>query len=145
MAYSNDTNLVAIRPDILNFGVESWPEKHDEAALIINRAIDSQWYRSVALDNNVDYRDVPFDESFVTVSQLLRLSCYKTLELIYLSLQKNTSEDDGFERQRKVFAKLYDDEFTDVVGAGLDYDWDGSGVLAAEEKTQQMKRRLRKA
>lgn len=147
MAYSDDSDLLKIRPDILSLGVSSWSEKHDEAALIIDRAIDSEWYRSIALDNNVDYQEFPFDGTLLVGegSQLLRLSCYKTLELIYLSVQKNTAEDDGFERQRKIFLKMYKEEFVGVLGSGMDYDWDRSGAISIEERSQPTKRRLTKA
>lgn len=146
-AYSEDLDLISIRPDILNLGVEEWSEKHDAAKIIIDRAIDRKWYRSIALDNNVDYRDVPFDSDYLGNSgeQLKTLSCYKTLELIYLNLQKNTPEDDGFERQRKLFKGLYEDEFSDVVDSGLDYDWNRSGDIVLDEQLQTKKRRVRRA
>ena len=122
MAYSEDSDLIEIRPDILDLGVSGWDAKHNEAQLIIDRAIDRKWYRSIALDNNVDYRDVPYDGDNLSDGgvQLLRLSCYKTLELIYLFVQKNTEKGDGFERQRKIFKDLYTEEFNDVINSGID-------------------------
>lgn len=146
-AYSKDSDLIKIRPNVLDLGVPNWLEKHDDAKSIINRAIDKDWYRSIALDNNVDFITIPFDSDLLLNSniQLNRLSCYKTLELIYLNLQKDTPEDDGFERQRKIFKDLYHDEFEETINSGLDYDWDASGVVAPEEKMQTRKRRLRRA
>ena len=147
MAYSEDSDLIEIRPDILDLGVSGWDAKHNEAQLIIDRAIDRKWYRSIALDNNVDYRDVPYDGDTLSDGgvQLLRLSCYKTLELIYLFVQKNTEKGDGFERQRKIFKDLYTEEFNDVINSGIDYDWDRSGEVSIDEKMQTKKRRARRA
>lgn len=147
MAYSEDSDLIEIRPDILDLGVSGWDAKHNEAQLIIDRAIDRKWYRSIALDNNVDYRDVPYDGDNLSDGgvQLLRLSCYKTLELIYLFVQKNTEKGDGFERQRKIFKDLYTEEFNDVINSGIDYDWDRSGEVSIDEQMQTKKRRARRA
>ena len=147
MAYSEDSDLIEIRPDILDLGVSGWDAKHNEAQLIIDRAIDRKWYRSIALDNNLDYRDVPYDGDNLSDGgvQLLRLSCYKTLELIYLFVQKNTEKGDGFERQRKIFKDLYTEEFNDVINSGIDYDWDRSGEVSIDEQMQTKKRRARRA
>lgn len=147
MAYSEDSDLIDIRPDILDLGVPDWTTKHDQAQAFIDRAIDKKWYRSVALDNNIDYRDVPYDGANLADEgiQLKTLSCYKTLEFIYLYLQKNTEKGDGFGRQRIIFKDLYNEEFDDVVNTGLDYDWDRSGTIVLAEQMQTKKRRVGRA
>ena len=145
--YSDDDDLIKIRTNILSLGVTDWEDKHIESKEIIDRAIASKWYRTVASDNNIEYLTVPFDSDFLLNDgeQLKRLSCYKTLQLIYLDLTKETPEEDGLERQSNNFAKLYASELKEVLSAGLDYDWDRSGAISFDEKEQTKKRRLRRS
>lgn len=147
MAYSNDSDLIEIRSNILDYGIADWSSKHDDAKRKIDRILASSWYKSIASDNNVDYIDNPFDSTKLLNSgtQLKELACYKTLELIYLELTKDTSEEDGFERQRKIFKALFNEELNLVLNSGLDYDWDSSGVVSLEEKLQPVKRRLHRS
>ena len=145
--YSTDADLLLIRSNILELGVDSWEDKHTEAKVFIDRTIASKWYRTLAGDNNVSFLDVPFDSNnFLNGGeQLRRLSCYKTLQLVYLDLMKEMKEKDGFERYSDKFEKLYEKELEEILSAGLDYDWDLSGVITEEERDQSNKRRLKRA
>ena len=145
--YSTDTDLLKIRSNILSLGVLNWESKHKDAKEYIDRSLASRWYRTIAADNNVDYRSVPFtgDQLSDGGTQVNLLSCYKTLELIYLDLMKDTPESDGFERHSSIFEKKYHKEFEEILSSGIDYDWDDSGSITSEEKDQPKKRRLQKA
>ena len=145
--YSDDNDLLKIRANILSLGKTEWLDKHAEAKEIIDRVVSSKWYRTVASDNNIDYLDVPFDSDYLLNEgeQLKRLSCYKTLQLIYLDLMKELSEEDGFERYSNKFENHYDKELTEVLSAGLDYDWNKSGAITSDEREQPKKRRLRRS
>jgi len=140
--YSTDDDLVKIRPNILTLGVSDWEEQHREAFSIINRVLISRWYREVAEDNDVDWRTTEFDPELVDVDQLLRLSCYKTLELIYMYLMKDSPEADGFERQMELFATKYNNELSELLALGINYDWDDDDSFASDEKYQPRQRRL---
>jgi len=123
--YSTDDDLVAIRPDILDLGVETWAAKHAEAKSIIDRVIEFRWYRNAADDVCVDWRVTAFDsEKLKSIdTQLKRLSSYKTLELAYEYLMQASAEASAFDNLRGLYAKKYKEELEDVLGAGLDYDW----------------------
>lgn len=132
--YSNDEDLQRIRPNILQFGVADWTDQHEEAFRQINRALISRWYRQAVADRNIDYRETEFDPDNVDISQVLRLSCYKTLELAYLYLMKDAPDPDAFERQMKLFQKLYFNELDEVLAIGINYDWDEDNSIASDEK-----------
>ena len=144
--YSDDDDLIKIRTNILSLGVTDWEDKHIESKEIIDRAIASKWYRTVASDNNVNYLDTPFDSDYLLNGgdQLTRLSCYKALQLIYLDLMKELPDQDGFERYSDKFEDLYDKELSEILSSGLDYDWDQSGSITSGERDQAKKRRLRR-
>lgn len=130
MAYSVDGDLIKIRPNILELGVAEWAAKHDEAFLLINRALIYKWYKTVAYGMGItDWRATEFDPELLDQEQVNRLSCYKTLELIYLFLMKDSPEPDGFEREMKTFRGLYNDEFKELLAIGISYDWDGDDEI----------------
>lgn len=143
--YCLESDLVLIRPDILNLGIDEWSEQITEAGKIIDRAIDVQWYRRNAEDYYVDWRSNPFDRDRLSnvAGQLTRTGCYKTLELIYLYLMKHRI-DDAFAKERDLFAKLYKDEIAEVMASGIDYDWDNDDDEDADETFITRTRRLKR-
>jgi hypothetical protein len=143
--YCEDDDLLLIRPDITSLGVSSWEEQILEAGRIIDRALDAQWYRAVARDYGIDFRETPFDRALIlnADSQVKRLGCYKTLELAYLYLSKNR-QDDAFTPQSKSFRKLYKDELAEVLRTGLDYDWDEDDSISSSESAIPAMRRLQR-
>ena len=143
--YSTDDDLVKIRPNILNLGVGSWEDVHLEAFSIINRTLISRWYKVVASEHGIDWWDNEFDADLIDSDQLLRLSSYKTLELAYMFLMKDSPESDGFERHQKLFSKLYSQELKELLAIGISYDWDDSDEITSTEKYQPAPRRLYKA
>ena len=146
LLYHSEDDLVEVRPDILSYGVSDFDAQMEESETIINRAIDAKWYRAIAADNGIDYQETPFDGTLLLNgdTQLKRLAVYKSLQLCYMYLMKESPEPDAFERQMETFKKLYADELSEVLASGLDYDWDESGVIAAGENYQQVIRRLQR-
>lgn len=143
--YSTDDDLIKIRPNILDLGVSDWEDMSKETFSIINRTIEARWYRGVAIEHDVEWREVGFNPELIQAGQLVRLSCYKTLELVYLHLMKDTPEPDGFERQMKLFNKLYIAELDNLFASGINYDWDESDTIEYDEKLFPRQRRLRRA
>lgn len=146
MNYSTDTDLVALRPDILSLGVEKWTPQHDESKRVIDRVLEFKWYRNAAEDNGVNWRDAPFNPDNIDnpAEQLKRLSSYKALELCYEYLMQAAPEPTAFSALRDLFAKKYKEELSDVLGAGIDYDWTESGAISAEETAVPTIRRLKR-
>lgn len=146
LVYCTDQDLVDVRSNILNFGVNSWKDQRDEAMAIIDRALEVGWYRREAEHLGVDWRSHTMDRTlFLNAdAQLKRLACYKALELAFRYLMKESPEPDSFERMKDLYKGEYNEELRAVLSAGLDYDWDGSGALAASEKARPARRRLKR-
>ena len=144
MAYCAEADLVKVRPNIMLLGVAAWTDQITESDAIIDRTIEARWYRAACKGYSLDYRETPFDSALLlsSATELTRLGTYKTLELAYIFLQKEAEDADPFERQAGNFRKMYTNELSEVLAAGLDYDWDQSGDLAYTEKKLPVTRRL---
>ena len=142
--YTTDDDLITIRPNIIQLGVSDWQFQHIEAFKMINRALIGKWYKSVAAEYGVDFRETEFDPDLVDIEQVKRLSACKTLELCYLYLMKDSPEPDGFEREMKIFRECYNSELAELLAIGLNYDWDEDDVIEGEEKYQSRIRRLQR-
>lgn len=143
-AYCTEDDIEKIRPKIMSLGVDGWDDQIADADSIIDRALETRWYRRAAGEQGIDFRTTEFDRTKLlnAATECTRLGVYKTLQLSYLHLMKDSPEADAFERQAKTFANLYAVELAEVLGTGLSYDWDGSGALADTEKHIPVKRRL---
>jgi hypothetical protein len=141
--YSNDQDLIKIRSNIMNYASD-WEDQHVEAKSIIDRELESKWYKQHANEEGIDWKTTPFDSDLVDAAYLRRLACYKTLELIYLFLLQDSPEVDAFERQREIFQELYEQELQKVLVFGLGYDWDESGAIEADERLRPRFRRLKR-
>jgi len=145
LVFHDDDDLIAIRSDIFNYGETDFEDQMTEAERVVIRSLDSRWYRANAENFGIDWRDTPFDSSKVlNVDQVKKACSYKSLQFIYLFLAKESPEPDGFERNSKNFQKLYAEEMNELLTAGIDYDWDDSGDLSADEiKIPQVRRLYR--
>jgi len=130
-SYCNEDDMEKIRPKIMELGVDGWDDQIAEADAVIDRVLETRWYRKAAEDMGLDFRETPFnrDQLLEQVTQCTRLGCYKTLELAYLYLMKDAAEADAFERQAKTFRELYTKELSEVLATGLTYDWDADGEI----------------
>jgi len=140
MAYSTDTDLENIRSSIMSLGVDDWSDFHDLAETAINDDISIKWYRQASLNQGYDWRSTAFDATLLlsASTQLLDLSCYKTLFLIYRYLAQDTTfERDAYGQQRDYWEAQYDKELQRVLQKGLDYDWDSSGAIDDAEKANE--------
>lgn len=143
LLFHDDDDLIAVRSEIFNYGETDFEDQMTESEDVVIRALDSRWYRANAENYGVDWREAPFDASLLLTPAQVKRSCvYKSLQLIYLLLAKEMSEPDGFERNSSTFKKLYAEEINDVLTAGIDYDWDESGDLTADETKIPQVRRL---
>lgn len=142
MAYCTDADLEEYRSDIMDLGIDSWETQREEASRIITRVITARWYNKVAPSLGVDPLMTPFDPDKVQGDDLKRLACYKTFELAYALITKNSQEADGFDRLRQTYKVEYGEELDSILGIGLTYDWDGNDEVDIQEIRIQAPRRL---
>jgi len=137
--YSSDDDLLKRRSNIISLGIGSWAFTHYKARDIVNRDLESGWYRQTCGEKGVDYRLTPFSPGRMLnwETQVKDLSVFKTFELAYEYLSKD-SETDVYMALSDRYAKKYEIEFKRIIKAGIDYDWDADNVVEAlEEKAYQ--------
>lgn len=145
MTYCNDIDLLTYRQNILSLGVSDWQEQREQAYLIINRVIEAKWYRAAAESFSIDYTEVVFNPDLIETGSLTRLECFKTLELAYMYLKKDSQESDGFARLEEEFRTRYNEELSSILAVGINYDWDSSGAISSDERYITTSRRQHKA
>jgi len=143
--YSTDLDLVDIRPNIMNLGVDSWTTKHTEAKRQIDRILEVRWYQAEAAEYGVNPESVPYDSDLLNSTQVKLLSCYKTLELIYEFLMKDTPDPDGFSRQMLHFRERFAQELQTLLSFGVEYDWDDDDEIAEAERLKTQRRTLKRS
>lgn len=143
--YSTDSDLVQVAPKILDYNVSDWTFMHTRSKEIIDRILEQKWYRPESTHRGLLYEDTPFDADLLDASQLVWLSCYKALELIYQYLMKPGPTEDFFERQSKYFADRFTTELNQLLGLGITYDWDQDDEYDEDERIQPQRRRLGRA
>lgn len=139
MAYSTDADLLKVRSTIMSLGVDDWSDFHDLAATKIDEDLEVKWYRQASAGAGYDWRYTPFDALLLlnSATQLLDLSCYKTLFLIYRYLaQDTTAEQDAYGQQREYWRLQYEIELKRVIERGIDYDWNSSTIIDTWEKAR---------
>lgn len=145
MAFSTDNDLTARRPSLLDLlpnGAEAVRELAEEDLV---QDLDRRWFHDAARDRGIDPRAHPLRIDGLNAAQLKRLSVLKTLVYAHEQLMKHGSpEPDGFERQRDAYEQAYREAFEELLRAGIDYDWDASGVTDRTEKAKAAPRRLRR-
>jgi len=142
--YSIDTDLIKFRPNILNNGAYDTSWAHDEAYSLINTTLEAEWYMKEAPNHDVDPATTAMNVAKLRATQFKYLSVYKALELIYVSLTKDTPLDDGFYAWAAHFRKEYDNELQKILKIGVEYDWDATGTITQAEKYIPQRRNLEK-
>jgi len=141
--YSVDADLVNIRPNILNNGAYDTSWAHDMAYSLINTTLEAEWYITEAPNHGIAPTTTGMDVAKLNANQLKMVSVYKVLELIYLSLTKDTPLDDGFYAWAAHFRKEYDTELNTLLKVGVEYDWDDDGITQADKYIPQRRNQVR--
>lgn len=145
--YAIDSDLLARRPNILSLGIDSWSDVHEKAKTLINRDLEAMWYREASKSEGLDFRETPFAPSRMlnADTQLKDLGVFKSLELMYEYLAKD-SEEDNYMKLRDRYCKAYRAELKSVIDLGIHYDWDADSLIDNDEKSYQaVSRRLMRA
>lgn len=142
MTYCTDKDLVKYRPNILDLGVESWATQREEAHSIINRLVNKRWYMTAAPIMGYDPTLHVFNPEQVEEGALTRLEAFKTLELAYMYLKKDASEEDAFERLEKSFRMRFNEELEMILAIGINYDFADDDTIDDDEMYIRAPRRL---
>lgn len=136
--YTDDTDLLTLRPNIASLGVTEWTTTHERARDVINQDLEAGWYRQACVVKGVNPLSSPFTPSLMlnAEDQLRDLSLFKVLELAYEYLAKDAMQDNFMELSDR-YRKKYRDELKRVVTIGIHYDWDADFEIDDSERYYQ--------
>ena len=139
-----NSDLQKIQPDILGFGITDFGVQIQLAENDVLRQIRAEWWERYR--HQVRYKDITKITSVEMTDSKLTDSQWK-YSVVYLSLWKyiypqltkwrdgNTGEGkDSFQVQIEFYRDRYEEEFSQVLKDGVEYDEDGGGTISDSEK-----------
>jgi len=135
MAFSTDSDLTAIVPDILSLGISSFADEHAKAEADILREIRRKWWPRTG-------RKGELDESLLTDSQFTRANAYLVLWKYALPQLTNWVDGDRFREMIDFYRDLFSQEMEAVFNDGVEYDFDEDGTIQDDEKDLYVAGRL---
>jgi hypothetical protein len=135
MAFSTDNDLTELQPDILNFGILSFYDEHENAYQDILREIRNKWWSKTGFAGELD-------ETLLTDSQWTRASAYLVLWKYVLPKLTNWVENDRFQNMIDFYRARYGEEIDQVFQDGVEYDADDNGSVSNTEKMPRHSGRL---
>ena len=135
MAFSTDSDLTAIIPDILTFGIASFTAEHALAQAEIERELRYKWYPKLQLS-------VEMDATLLTASQWTKASAYLVLWKHALPKLTNWVDGDRFQNMISFYKTRYEEEFAAVIHDGVEYDFNNDNVVSESEKSPVFHGRL---
>lgn len=135
MAFSTDSDLVAIVPDILDFGISSFSSEHAKAQADIEREIRKRWWSKTGYVGEMD-------ATLLTESQWTRANAYLVLWKYALPRLTNWVEGDRFQNMMSFFKGRYAEELESVFVDGIEYDYNEDTVVSETEKAPILHGRL---
>ena len=127
MAFSTDSDLIAVQQDILDFGINSFTNEHAKAEADIKREIRARWWSRTG-------RGGEMVDAQLTDSQWTRANVYLVLWKYALPQLTNWVDGDRFREMLSFYRDMYHQELEAVFADGVEYDFDDDGSISDGEK-----------
>lgn len=135
MAFSTDSDLTAIQPDILSLGITDFSAEHAKAEADIKREIRSRWWPRTGYKGEMD-------DTLLTDSQWTRANAYLVLWKYALPQLTNWVDGDRFREMISFYRDLHSQEMESVFNDGVEYDFNEDGTIQNSEKDLTFEGRL---
>tara|TARA_R110001606_G_scaffold143395_1_gene282693 strand:+ start:51 stop:461 length:411 start_codon:yes stop_codon:yes gene_type:complete len=127
MAYSNDSDLVELIPDILSLGITQFTDEHPKAKSDIDRELRIKWWPRKGLSGEMNIAKL-------TSAQFKMASVYLVLWRYALPQLTNWVDGDRFQNMIDFYKARYGEELEAVLSDGVEYDADGDGTITQVER-----------
>lgn len=127
MAFSQDSDLTALIPDILTYGVVSFAADHARAQADIEREIRKKWWPKTGFSGELK-------PSLLTSAQWKDASVYLVLWKYALPQLTNWVDGDRFLTMLDFYKSRYSEEIDSVFNDGVEYDQDEDSTITDIEK-----------
>ena len=135
MAFSTDSDLTDLLPDILSLGIASFTDEHAKAQDDIEREIRINWWDKTGFSGELD-------PTLLTDSQWTRAAAYLVLWRYALPQLTNWVDGDRFQNMIEFYRARYGEEMDRVFRDGVEYDADDDGTVTNEERKSRHSGRL---
>lgn len=127
MAFSTDSDLITLVPDILELGITSFSTEHAKAEADILRELRIGWWNRKNIEGDIV-------KEYLTDSQFTRCSAYLVLWKYALPQLTNWVDGDRFQSMINFYKSRYGEEIEMILRDGVEYDADNDGSVTQEEK-----------
>ena len=127
MAFSTDTDLQDLVPDILQLGIDSFTAEHTKAQNDILRDLRIEWWDKKGLSGELN-------SDYLTDSQFTRCASYLVLWKYALPQLTNWVDGDRFQSMITFYKSRYGEELDSILRDGIEYDADNDSVVTEQEK-----------
>lgn len=135
MAFSTDSDLTDIIPDILTLGISSFTDEHNRADADIKREIRSRFWSKTQ-------RTGEMDDAQLTNAQWTRAATFLVLWKYALPQLTNWVDGDRFQNMISFYRDLYHQEMNAIFEDGVEYDFNDDGTISNSEKDLYIDTRL---
>jgi len=135
MAFSSDSDLTDIQPDILSLGLNSFADEHAKAEADIKREIRAKWWSTLG-------RTGEMDDTLLTGTQWTKANAYLVLWKYALPQLTNWVDGDRFMSMISFYKDMYHQELNAVFEDGVEYDFNDDGTIDDGEKDSFLTNRL---
>jgi hypothetical protein len=135
MAFSTDSDLTALLPDILTLGISSFTDEHARAQADIEREIRNKWWDKTGFSGELN-------TALLTDSQWTRAAAYLVLWRYALPQLTNWVDGDRFQNMIEFYRARYSEEMDAIFRDGVEYDADNDSTVTNTEKQPRYSGRL---
>ena len=128
MAFSTDSDLVELIPDILDLGIANFVEYHAKAEADIKREIRRKWWPKTGNKGEMD-------DSLLTDAQWTIASSYLVLWKYALPQLTNWVDGDRFQNMITFYKTRYEEELNAAIRDGVEYDFNDDNTVSESEKS----------
>lgn len=147
--FATDADLKDYEPQILEFGIQDFSDLHQRTYDDIIRLLNIRWWpttRYGRLDISVlQGSTTKLEQGKLNASQFERAAVYHVLaHYIYPKLSTFDPAGDVFREKMSYYKNKFEEEFSLILQAGVEYDLDSSGTFTDSEKKPYYHRRLQR-
>jgi hypothetical protein len=144
MAYATLADLLAVEPNIQEYGVIEWDTEITRSETEVNRIISVRWWPTRRKNRGLKDADL-IDTTRLDPTQWKQATVYHALAYhICPKLTQFSPDKDKFQIMMDYYRGRFEHEMDLCIREGVRYDTDDSGTFSDEEKASDTSLRLRR-
>ena len=144
MAYATLADLLAVEPNIQEYGVIEWDTEITRSETEVNRIISVRWWPTRRKNRGLKDADL-IDTTRLDPTQWKQATVYHALAYhICPKLTQFSPDKDKFQIMMDYYRGRFEHEMDLCLREGVRYDTDDSGTFSDEEKASDTSLRLRR-